>query len=192
MKKRRLNFLFWIFLFSIVLKSCSKDDGVDLPGTGENSFRAKIEDRIFIPEDVHKFIGTTHGILCNVQENSWHMTFRNSSKKNIHIYLKDVNGPGKYRIGKLDDDFIFFTPTDTESAIGISNGEDNYYGVAFASSNLHEQYLEVTKVEGDSIIIGSFKEIILKNQNNPEKIVKLTKGQFHINTNNLNPPNYIE
>ncbi|MCM8571143.1 hypothetical protein NE848_17235 [Gramella jeungdoensis] len=170
----------------IIFISCSKDDGIDLNETGENSFSVKINGKKFIPEDVKLFLNIDYGIKAYTNNNTWHLTFSDSEQKDIHFYIKDVTAGGKYQIGKLKGDLNFYTPEDDETAVGIADGSGTVRGVAYGSESGQQQFIEIIEVKGDSILIGQFDQIILQNPNNQNDKVSLTEGKFNINRSTLN------
>lgn len=171
-----------VLLIVITLQSCFKDD--PLPTTGENSFTVKLNGRQYIAEDLNHFASINYGITALVDDKSWWLRFGNSSYENISIYLHEVKKVGYYAIGANDDLFPDSDSESTISSITITNHTTNslYY------TNLPElnEKIEITKIEGDSLIIGNFEKITLSDPDNPDEIIILTNGKFNINRTTLN------
>ncbi len=179
----------FLFLISIILQSCSAED--PLPTSGENSFIAKLDGTRFITEDVRKFATTNYGITADVFDNTWLLVFSNSSKRNIYIYIYifKVNETGSYAVGKSDGDLVYYLESDDQTSVSISDGTGSTTGVAFASGlSSTEDFIKITQIEGDSIIIGEFEKITLTDPENPNNSAILTDGKFNINRNTLNKP----
>lgn len=177
------NFKFLtVLLIAITLQSCFKDDGDPLPTSGENSFSVKLNGRQFVAEDVRKFKNITYGITAYVNNKNWLLTLSNSSDISILISLHEIEEIGYYDVG-IDENF-FFDNESNISSILIRTGNLNVeYHTIFPELN---EKIRITKVQGDSIIIGEFDKITLSDPDNPEKKVILTSGKFNINRTTLN------
>lgn len=185
----KINKLIMLLIFVTLLKSCDKDEGIDLPQIGENSFTAKVDGKTFIPEDVKLFTNVDYGIYAYVNKETWHLVFSNSEQKDIHIYIKEVKGPGEYTIGSLDGDLNFYTNTDTESAVAIADGSGSVTGVGYSSKSNFQQIITIARVEDENILIGSFEKLTLVAPNNNSDHKILTDGKFNINISTLNQAN---
>lgn len=176
------NFKFLtVLLIAITLQSCFKDDGDPLPTSGENSFSVKLNGEQFVAEDVRKFTSIYYGIKASVHNKNWLLRFSNSSNRTIYVYLHEIEEVGYYAVGA--DDNLFSDRESSISSILIGNSNLNVlYGTNF---ELNEK-IEITKIQGDSIIIGGFDKITLSNPENPEDKVILTNGKFNINRATLN------
>jgi hypothetical protein len=82
---------------------------------------------------------------------------------------------------------VYYLENDDETSVSISDGTGSTTGVAFTSGlSTIEQFIKITQIEGDSIIIGEFEKISLIDPENPNNTVILTDGKFNINRNTLN------
>ena len=179
--------LLTILFVVLIIKSCTPDDGTPRPTRGENSFSAKINGKQFMAEDVEKFANTTYGINAYENNKTWKLTFRNSSKQDIYFYLYEVDKTKDYLIGQSDGDLVYYLEGDDETSVSISDGTGYNTGVAFSSgSSDSNEFITITEVLGDSIIIGQFEKITLSDPNNPNNKAVLTDGHFNINRNTLN------
>lgn len=179
----KLNYKQSLVLILLLLGSCLKDDVPDYPRTGENSFYTEINGNPYIPENAPKFLITVHGISALENNKIWQLSFSNRSNKDLHIYLRNIDGIGQYRIYELEEDLHSITPSDYVSAIGLTDGSGNF---AYGSPPDIEQFIQITKISGDSILIGNFDNIILNNFQDSKDQIILTKGRFNINRSTLN------
>ena len=177
--------IIFVFLISIMLNSCSAED--PLPTSGENSFNAKLNGKRFVAEDVTIFpSGTYYGLRTYVRNNSWELTVTNSSRKIIYIYISGVNEPSSYLVKDGDSSVISPNPAETPTSVVIRNSS---LDLLFVSSLQNEnEFIKITQIEGDSILIGEFEKITLTDPENPNNTVILTNGKFSINRNTLNQP----
>ena len=179
--------LLTILFVALIIKSCTPDEGSLRPTRGENSFSAKINGKQFMAEDVEEFANTTYGISAYENNKTWQLTFRNSSKLDIYFYLYQVNEEKNYLVGDADGDLVYYLESDDETSVSISDGTGYNTGVAFSSdSSGADQFITITDVQGDSIIIGQFKKLTLSDPKNPNNKTILTDGFFNINRNTLN------
>lgn len=178
-----INFKFLtVFLIAITFQSCFKDDGDPLPTSGENSFSVKLNGEQFVAEDVWKFTSIYYGITAYVNNKSWLLRFSNSSDRTIIIYLHEVEEVGFYDVGT--NDYLFPESETAISSIIVRTGNlDIEYHTNFPEL---KEKIEITKIEGDSIIIGKFEKITLSDAGNPDKKIILTDGKFNINRATLN------
>lgn len=175
----------FVFLISIMLPSCSAED--PLPTSGENSFIANLNGEKFVAEDIHKFpSGTKYGLSVYKNEKIWLLTVNNSSALTLYFYLYEITGSGNYMIGEADNNLSFFDNNDNQTSVLIGDGSLN---VLFLTKAIDAtEYIKITKVQGDSIIVGEFEKITLTDPENPNNKTILTNGKFNINTNTLNQP----
>ena len=173
---------FAVLLLAITLQSCFKEDGDPLPTSGENSFTAKLNGEEYVAEDVTRYGRIYHGITAFVHDKNWLLTFSNSSDIIILISLHKVEEVGHYDVG-IDENFFF----DRESNISSVSVRTGKVGLEYHTifPELDEK-IEITKIEGDSIIIGEFDKITLSDPDNPDKKIILTEGKFNINLATLN------
>jgi hypothetical protein len=173
------------FLITVTLNSCSAED--PLPTSGENSFSAKLNGKRFVAEDVTIFpSGTYYGLRTYVRNNSWELTVTNSSRKIIYIYISGVNEPSSYLVKDGDSNVISPNPAETPTSVVIRNSS---LDLLFVSSLQNEnEFIKITQIEGDSILIGEFEKITLIDPENPNNKAILTNGKFNINRNTLNQP----
>lgn len=182
-----------VLLSAITLQSCFKADGDPLPTSGENSFIALVNGFPFLAEDVFKFTSTYYGITAYENDKTWELTFRNSSRGDIHIYLYKVTEPGNYIVGKADGDLVYFSDSDDESSVSISDETGSAFGVAyFSNSPQNNEIIEITKIQGDSIIVGEFDRITLSSPGNPNDKTILSQGKFNINLSTLNKEEFSQ
>lgn len=179
---KKLIFNISIVLIILLICSCSKNDEPDFPSTGENSFYTEINGKAYIPENTRKFLITVYGISALENNKIWQLRISNRSNKDLHIYLRNIEGIGQYKIYKLEDDLPSITPEVYVSAMGLTDGTGNF---AYGSTSDIEQFIQITKISGDSILIGKFEKIILKNPVDPNDKIILTNGRFNINRNTL-------
>lgn len=172
------------FFIATLFQSCSTE--APLPTSGENSFTTKINGNQFIAEDVRKFATTDYGITAAVFDNTWRLIFSNSSDRNIYIYIYEVNDTGEYLVGKADGDLVYYLESDDETSVSISDGTGSTTGVAFSSTSELTEYISITNLQDDSIIVGEFDKITLTDPDNANNNVILSDGKFNINRNTLN------
>lgn len=177
------NLKFWVISFFVItFQSCFKDDGDPLPTSGENSFNARLNGEQFTAEDVWKWPRTYYGINASVHDNNWLLRFSNSSSLIIFISLHKVEEVGYYEVG-IDENFFFDHESNISSVLIRTGNVEVKYHTNFPELN---EKIEITKIEGDSIIIGEFEKITLSDPDNPNKKVILTNGKFNINRTTLN------
>ncbi len=174
-----------LLIFTVYLNSCSVED--PLPTSGENSFFAKLNGKRFVAEDIHIFpSGTKYGLTAYTHENSWLLNVKNTSTNSLYIYINQVTEPGNYLIEDPDMDFPNQIPVIAPTSAIIGNGS---LDVLYLTKGLQpNEFIKITAVQGDSIIIGEFDKITLTDPENPNNKTILTDGKFNINTNTLNQP----
>lgn len=176
--------IIFIFLISIILHSCSTED--PLPTIGENSFVASMDGKRFLAENwVHFPGGTQYGLLAYVRDNSWEISVSNTSGKIIYFYINNVFDPDAYLIEE-GVSRLGPNPAETPTSVVIRNRS---LDLLFLSVPQPEpEYIRITRVQGDSILIGEFDKITLTDPENPNNKTILTDGKININTNTLNQP----
>ena len=175
----------FVFLIAVMLHSCSAE--VPLPTSGENSFIANLNGEKFVAEDIQIFpSGTKYGLSVYKNEKIWLLTVNNSSGLTLYFYLYEITGSGNYMIGEADNNLSFFDNNDNQTSVLIGDGSLN---VLFLTKAIDKtEYIKITEVQGDSIIVGEFEKITLTDPENPNNKTILTDGKFNINTNTLNQP----
>ena len=173
-----------VLLFAITLQSFFKDEGDPLPTSGENSFTAKLNWKQFVAEDVSPAWHNFYGITASEHDKIWLLKFSNSSDLSLYFYLPEVKEAGYYNVGEADDNLSFFDTKDFQPSVLIDNGSGDV--IYHTNSPGLNETIEITKIEGDSIIIGEFDKITLSDPDNPDKKVILTDGKFNINLATLN------
>ena len=178
--------IFFVFLLSIILHSCSAED--PLPTSGENSFVASLNGKLFVAEDRIHFSngGTKYGLRAYVRDNSWELSVTNTSGKIIFFYIHNVVEPESYLIEEGERIVIMPNPAETPTSVVIRNGSLDLLFIS--DSQIENEYIRITRVQGDSILIGEFDKITLTDPENPNNKTILTDGKFNINTNILNQP----
>jgi hypothetical protein len=170
-------------VFTIILYSCSAED--QLPTNGENSFFARLDGKKFVAEDITTFpSGTYYGLRAYVRNNSWELTITNTSRKIIYIYINSVNEPSSYFIKDGDSNVISPNPADTPTSAVLRNSSLDLLYVS--SLKNEDEFIKITKIKGDSILIGKFEKITLIDPDNPNNKTILRDGKFNINLNTLN------
>jgi hypothetical protein len=177
--------IIFVFLISIILHSCAAED--PLPTSGENSFITQLNGKRYVAEDIHVFpSGTKYGLSVYKNEKIWLLTVNNSSALTLYFYLYEITGSGDYMIGEADENLSFFDNEDNQTSVLIGDGS---LDVLFLTKAIDAtEYIKITEVQGDSIIIGEFEKITLTDPENPNNTAILTDGKFNINLNTLNQP----
>lgn len=177
------HLIIFILLVSLTLHSCSPED--PLPTSGENSFIAQLNGENYIAEDVHHFpSGTKYGLSAYESENIWLLTVRNKSAQTLYFYLSEITESGDYLIGEADENLSFFDNKDHHTSVLIGDGNLDVSFLTKAAGT--KEFITITKVQGDSIILGKFDKITLTDPENPNNTVILRNGKFNINRNTLN------
>ncbi|CAN5159592.1 hypothetical protein BH23BAC2_BH23BAC2_23580 [soil metagenome] len=172
----------FFFLISIILHSCSAED--PLPTSGENSFFTKLNGSPFVAENWEHFPGgTQYGLLVSVRDNSWILSVSNTSSKTIYLYLNNVFEPNSYLVEEGESNIIRPNPAETPTSVVIRNSRELLF---ISGSQTGNEFIRITRVQGDSILIGEFEKITLTDPENPNNTAVLTDGKFNINRNTLN------
>lgn len=179
MKYLRILFI----AFPIILYSCSAEDTIQT--NGENSFFAKLGEQKIVAKNIHKFpSGTSYGLKAHIVENSWSIKVKNGSSQNFYIYINEVTERGNYLLKDPDTNFPDQLPNEVPTSVIIGDGSLN---VLYLTKGLQSnEYIKITKIQGDSIIIGEFDKITLTDPENSNNKTILTNGKFNINRNTLN------
>ncbi len=174
----------FFFLISIILHSCSAED--PLPTSGENSFFTKLNGSPFVAENWEHFPGgTQYGLLVSVRDNSWELTVSNTSGKIIYFYINNVSDPDAYLI---EEGVSRLGPNPAETPTSVVIRNRNLDLLFLSVPQPEPEYIRITRVQGDSILIGEFEKITLTDPENPNNSTILTDGKFNINRNTLNQP----
>ncbi|MFN4763657.1 hypothetical protein ACKGJN_11075 [Gillisia sp. Q332] len=176
--------ILFIILVSIFLNSC--DSGDPLPTSGENSFVATLNGERFVAENRINFSngGTRYGLQVYVRENSWELSVSNTSGKTIYFYIHNVFEPNLYLIEEGERNIIGPNPAETPTSVVIRNGSLDLLFIS--DSQIENEYIRITRVQGDSILIGEFEKITLIDPENPNNKAILREGKFNINIATLN------
>ena len=170
-----------IILASIFLHSCSAEDPV--PTSGENSFFARLNGGKYIAKNFTHFpSGTTPGLRVSKREGGWYIEVDNRTDKNIYLAINEVEHPGNYLVQKVDLKYPNQKPYIRPTSVIIGDWNSIFYLTKEEENN---EYIKITDVQ-DSLIIGEFQKITLRDPENPNKTALLTNGRFHINLATLN------
>ena len=174
-----------LFIFSLALSSCNKDDdNKDEQGgvKDENLFEAEFDGETIEP---HYAQGGGFGLYtlnfqrCPSNDNNWNLSVNTDANRSLFIYLIGVNSTGNYILTSGDPNHVAIQCFESNSIYIL---DETTYTYSFISSS--NGTIEITEYDsGYGILVGTFSAEMVSTADPTVK--KTITGAFNLNKSTL-------